>query len=161
MAHTRNGVGADANKLTDIAHKAKQHWGYPRAWLKLWQKDLTVTPQYIDQNPVYVAEYNRHVAGFVALDMRGVEAEIDHLWVLPKYMGLGIGRQLVYCALDHCKSRGVERLKVASDPNAAEFYCRLGAVHLHQVESTPAPRKLPVLQFDVTRHRTTNRTLGG
>ena len=160
MTQIRHGVGADANELTEIAHKAKQHWGYPHAWLKLWQKDLTITPQYIDQNPVYVAEYHRHVAGFVGLDVRGVEAEIDHLWVLPKYMGLGIGRQLVYCVLDHCNSHGIERLKVASDPNAAEFYSRLGAVHQGQVASTPAPRKLPVLQFDVTRYRTTNRTSG-
>ena len=160
MTSIRNGVRADADKLTEIAQVAKQHWGYPRTWLKRWQADLTVTPQYIDEHPVYVAECNRHIAGFVGLDMQDVEAEIDHLWVLPEYMGLGIGRQLVCCALDHCKSCGLERLKVASDPNAAEFYCRMGAVHQGQVESTPVPRKLPVLQFDVTKYRTTNRTMG-
>lgn len=159
MTQIRAGVGADANKLTEIAHQAKKHWGYPHTLLKLWQEDLTITPQYIDENPVYVAECDRYVVGFVGLDMRGVEAEIDHLWVLPNYMGLGIGRQLVSCALDHCQSRGVERLKVASDPNSAEFYCRLGAVRHGQVDSTPAPRKLPVLQFDVTEYRTNNRTM--
>ncbi|MDJ0956419.1 MAG: GNAT family N-acetyltransferase [Arenicellales bacterium] len=154
MTYIRSAVLADADKLTEIAHTAKQHWGYPDAWIELWQKDLTVTPQYIDENTIYVAECDHHVAGFVSLDMQDNEAEIDHLWVLPEYMGLGIGRQLVYCALDHCKSRGVERLKVVSDPNATDFYRRMGAVQQGQVASTPAPRKLPLLQFDVNQHPT-------
>lgn len=160
MIRIRKGVVADADQLTEIAHSAKQYWGYPADWIKLWQKDLTITVQYIDENPVYVAECDRPVAGFVGLDMQGVEAEIDHLWVLPEYMGLGIGRQLVHRVLDHCKSHGVERLSVASDPNAAEFYRSMGAAHQGQVESTPVPRKLPLLLFDVTKYRTTDRTMG-
>ena len=160
MFHIRSAVLADADKLTEIAHTAKQYWGYPNSWIKLWQKDLTITPQYIDENPVYVAECDHHAVGFVGLDMQDIEAEIDHLWVLPEYMGQSIGRQLVHCVLDHCKSSGVERLKVASDPNAMEFYCRLGAVHQGQVKSTPPPRQLPILQFDVTKYQTTNRTTG-
>ena len=157
MIRIREGVLEDADQLTEIAHTAKQYWGYPADWIKLWHKDLTITVQYIDENPVYVAEYNRPVAGFLGLNMQGVEAEIDHLWVLPEYMGLGIGQQLVYCALDHCTSHGVERLRVASDPNAVEFYCRMGAELQGHVESTPAPRKLPLLQFDITKYRTTDR----
>ena len=160
MTHIRNGVVADAKKLTEIAHIAKRHWGYPKAWIKLWHNDLTITRQYIEENPVYVAERGRDIVGFLGLDVQGAEAEIDHLWVLPKYMGLGVGRLLVHCALNHCKSCGLERLRVASDPNAAEFYCRLGAVHQGQVESTPAPRKLPLLQFDVNEYQKTNRTTG-
>ena len=159
MIRIRKGGLADADQLTEIAHAAKQFWGYPADWVKLWQQDLTITVQYINENPVYVAECDRAVAGFVGLDIQGVEAEIDHLWVLPEYMGLGIGRHLVYCVLDHCKSRGVERLSVASDPNAVEFYRRMGAVHQGQVESTPTPRKLPLLQFDVTKYRTTDTTM--
>ena len=101
-----------------------------------------------------MAECDHNVVGFVGLDVQHNEAEIDHLWVLPEFMGLGIGRRLVYCALDYCKSRGVERLKVASDPNAADFYRRMGAVQQGQVVSTPAPRSLPLLQFDVDQHAT-------
>lgn len=149
MTNIRPGLAMDARQLTEIAHAAKRHWGYPQSWIQLWQEDLTVAPQYIDENPVYVAEIDNRIVGFVGLDINGLEAEIDHLWVLPEYMGLGIGRLLVSCALKHCKSNGVEGLRVVSDPNAIEFYCKLGAVYQGQVESTPAPRKLPVLQFDI------------
>lgn len=149
MTSIRPGLPADAHKLTEIAFTAKRQWGYPQSWIKLWQQDLTVTSQYIDENPVYVAERDNHIVGFVGLGIDGVDAEIEHLWVLPEYMGLGIGRSLVGCALRHCKSRGVERLRVVSDPNAAEFYRKLGGVHQGQVESTPAPRILPILQFDI------------
>ena len=145
----RPGTRGDAVILSDIAGAAKDHWGYPQSWLKMWQKELTVTPQYIAQHPVYVAIYDGSIAGFVALTVGGREAEIDHLWVLPEYMGKGIGRHLLQRALRHCASVGVEQLRVVSDPNAKEFYLRLGAVYRGQVDSTPAPRTLPVLYFNI------------
>ena len=152
MTNIRRGSAVDARILTEIAHTAKQHWGYPESWMKLWQKDLTVKPQYIEKNPVYVAEIGDRIVGFVGLDIDQVEAEIDHLWVLPEHMGLGIGRLLVGAALRHCELNGVERLRVVADPNALEFYRKLGAVHQGQVESSPAPRNLPVLQFHINQN---------
>ena len=152
MTDIRPGLAADAHTLTKIAYAAKQYWGYPQSWMKLWQEDLTVTPQYVEENPVYCAEIDNRIVGFVGLEINQREAEIHHLWVLPEHMGLGIGRLLVDSALRHCEMNGVERLRVVSDPNAIEFYRKLGAVHQGQVESNPAPRKLPVLQFDINQN---------
>ena len=131
MAELRLGRTQDAAVLTEIAHAAKRHWGYPQRWLDMWQKDLTVTPRYIAHNPVYVAQSEHTITGFIALALQQPEAEIDHLWVLPEHMGRGIGRLLL------------------ADPNAAAFYCKLGAQYERSIDSKPAPRKLPVLCFDL------------
>ena len=149
MTELRPGRAQDAAVLTEIAHAAKRHWGYPQTWLEMWQKDLTVTPQYIAHNPVYVAQSERTITGFIALALHQPEVEIDHLWVLPEHMGQGIGRLLLRRALQHCMAGGFHYLRVVADPNAAAFYCKLGAQYEGSIDAKPAPRKLPLLCFDL------------
>ncbi|MEX0960734.1 MAG: GNAT family N-acetyltransferase [Burkholderiales bacterium] len=64
-------------------------------------------------------------------------------------MRQGIGRALMAQALRWCEAAGVDRLHVVSDPNARGFYGALGARLVGEEPSIPAPRMLPVLQFDL------------
>jgi len=43
--HIRRAVPAEAGLLTEIAHAAKRHWGYPENWIRRWKSDLTITPE--------------------------------------------------------------------------------------------------------------------
>ena len=145
----RPGRPDEAAALSAIAFAAKRHWGYPESWIELWRDDLTVLPQYIDDNIVYVAEECGQIIGFVALAVFDEEAEVDHLWVMPEHMGKGVGRQLMQSALSYCNSIAVEYVRVVSDPNAQAFYAKLGAVYQGEIDSNPAPRKLPLLSFQL------------
>lgn len=136
----------DADALSAIARAAKAHWGYPPEWLDRWRAELTVTAAAIDRDRYVVAETAGLAVGFLAL-RSGDPPEIDHLWVEPASMGLGIGGRLLEAALAHCRSVGITRLRVIADPNAADFYRRHGARDAGEVPSTPAPRRLPVLEF--------------
>lgn len=139
----------EAEELTAIAHAAKRHWGYPETWINLWRKDLTVLPAYIQENTVYVAKAGASKGGFVGIEEEAGEAQMGHLWVHPSQMGQQIGKLLVECALSYCKASGITSLVAASDPNAADFYRRLGATDCGTVDSVPAPRKLPLFRFEV------------
>ncbi|MEP6913854.1 MAG: GNAT family N-acetyltransferase, partial [bacterium] len=66
----RKAATADAVTLTAIAHDAKRHWGYPEHWLRHWQDDLTISPDFVAANEVYVAELDGEVLGFYALILR-------------------------------------------------------------------------------------------
>lgn len=44
----RAGRPSDADQLTKLAFLSKAHWGYPTEWLELWEADLTVTPEMIE-----------------------------------------------------------------------------------------------------------------
>ena len=140
---------ADARRLSEIARAAKAHWDYPAAWLAAWRDDLRITPEDICRDRVVIAVLNGSIVGFCALKADDARTQVEHLWVDPPAMGAGVGRRLLEDALACCRDRGVSRLRVVSDPHAAGFYRRHGAFGIGEVASTPAPRRLPVLEFNL------------
>ena len=140
----------DARRLSEIARTAKAQWGYPAAWLAGWRNQLRITPGVISRDRAVIAVLNDAIVGFSVLNADDVLMHIEHLWVVPPAMGRAIGRRLVADAVAWCVSRDVTRLRVVSDPHAAGFYRRLGGVEIGDVASTPAPRRLPVLEFTLS-----------
>src|SRR5687767_5815730 len=84
----------EAPRLTEIAHDAKRYWGYPEHWIKHWQDDLTISPEFVSANQVFLAEKDELILGFYALIIRQEKAELDHLWVAPEHIGSGVGKEL-------------------------------------------------------------------
>ena len=117
----------DADALTEIAFAAKRHWHYPESWICRWQAALTISPKYIVQHPTFAAEIDDEFAGFCAVQIEGGEALLDHLWVLPSFMGRGIGRALFQHAEGVARVSGAIRMKIVGDPHAEPFYSRMGA----------------------------------
>ncbi|MDQ1729594.1 MAG: hypothetical protein QOD33_1719 [Pyrinomonadaceae bacterium] len=153
MAHSltiRKATTADAPTLTTLAHDAKRHWGYPEHWIKHWQDDLTISPEFVDNNLVYVAEADAALIGFYALIIRGDKAELDHLWVAPAHLGSGIGKTLFLHAMQNAARRDVSAVGISSDPNAEGFYRKLGAYRTGETvsEIDGEPRSVPRLSVD-------------
>jgi N-acetylglutamate synthase-like GNAT family acetyltransferase len=146
----RRALTEDAPALTRIAHEAKQHWGYPEHWLKHWQDDLTISPDFIAGNNVYVAESETGVLGFYALIIKQEKAELDHLWVTPQHIGTGVGKELFLHAMQHAARERVAEVEISSDPNAEGFYRKMGAHRIGETvsELDGQPRTLPLLSID-------------
>lgn len=123
----RKATTEDTTGLTRIAHEAKRHWGYPEHWIKRWQDDLTITPDYVASNRVCLAESDGDLLGFYALIMRKEKAELDHLWVAPAHIGTGVGKKLFLHAMQNAAGEGVPEVEILSDPNAEGFYRKMGA----------------------------------
>jgi ribosomal protein S18 acetylase RimI-like enzyme len=140
---------AQAKRLSEIARAAKAHWGYPARWLRLWRKDLTVTPRFVREELVYCAVRGRAVVGFYALSRDGEDFELEHLWVRPEAIGTGAGRRLLTHATRTARDAGARRIAIASDPHAVGFYRRLGARRIGDVPSKPRGRRLPLLRLSV------------
>ncbi|MDQ2920962.1 MAG: GNAT family N-acetyltransferase [Acidobacteriota bacterium] len=151
----RRASPADATRLTEIAHDAKGYWGYPEHWIKHWQDDLTISPDFVATNQVFVAEKDDQILGFYALIIRQDKAELDHMWVAPEHIGSGVGKELFIHAMQNAARRNVSEIEILSDPNAAGFYRKMGAFHAGEVASeTPDdegcnPRMLPRLKVDL------------
>jgi len=141
----------EAGTLTEIAHAAKRHWGYPESWIQQWQPDLTITPDFIANNEVFVAIAGQQIAGCCALVMTGSLAEIEHMWIRPEHMGGGVGRAL----FDHAKARAAEKgataLELSADPNAEGFYERMGAKRIGEVRADMGgqSRVLPRMKIEL------------
>ena len=144
----------DVDLLTEIAHQAKQYWGYPDDWMRQWSGALTFDGGALSTMKVFVAEDEGGVLGFYALAGGGATVDLEHLWVRPRAMGRGVGRSLVEHAVATAAAGGADVVAIEADPYAEPFYRRVGAV---RVGESPAPmpgapdRVLPVLHIAVSR----------
>ena len=133
--------------LTKIAIAAKSHWGYPQRWIEIWLPILEVTKEYISKQEVWMAVEGDRPIGFYSLEGN----EVGGLWVLPEFIGHGIGRDLFQHALEKCSELGFDKLIIESDPNAVGFYKKMGAKRVGEShnEVDGNPRVLPILEIQV------------
>jgi GNAT superfamily N-acetyltransferase len=139
----------EASVLTQIALDAKRYWGYPEHWIKHWEADLTISPEFIRDNEVYVAELDGEIRGFYALCVSGEKAELDHMWVTPASIGTGIGKELFLDAMERAAALDIRDVEITADPNAAGFYRRMGATQVGEIDAPVdgEPRKLPRMKI--------------
>jgi GNAT superfamily N-acetyltransferase len=126
----------EASVLTEIAHDAKRHWGYPEHWIKHWESDLTISPDFIRDNHVYVAEEDGEIQGFYALSVAGSKAELEHMWVKPDRIGTGLGKDLFLDAMERAAALNVNAIEMSADPNAAGFYKHMGATQIGEIDAS-------------------------
>src|SRR5205814_4167986 len=91
----REAVESEAELLSALAMRAKAHWGYSDEVLEGWRAELAVSPQRIRARPTFVAMVGIEVAGVYSLSPLGRSWELDHLWVLPRFIHLAVGRALL------------------------------------------------------------------
>lgn len=149
----------EAAALTEIALAAKRHWGYPENWLEAWREDLTITPDFIKRSEVFAAIESDKPIGFYALVTSEGITELDHLWVLPEWIGQGVGRRLLAHALDRAAALNITTVEIVSDPNAEAFYLKAGARKIGEVFSSieGQPRRLPRLAIDILKTGDTSK----
>lgn len=138
-------VKGDDEILSIIAFEAKQHWGYPDEWMRMWKSSLIITNDYIEANLVYKLLLETEVVGFIAIEEDKEKFEIAHLWIMPNYMGRGYGKMLLNEAILQVAKPGAEII-VESDPNAEPFYSKQGFVTFDRRESYPKGRFLPLMR---------------
>ena len=144
---------SEAATLSAIAWAAKGFWNYSSNWMEQWREQLTITPNFIAENETFAAIINRETVAFHALLQRANVLRLEHLWVLPNWMGQGIGRALFRHAAERAAARGARGLTIEADPNAELFYRRMGAVRSGVIatEIDGRRRDLPILNFDLTK----------
>jgi N-acetylglutamate synthase-like GNAT family acetyltransferase len=143
----------EAATLTEIAHAAKRHWGYPENWIEHWKDDLTITPEFVSTNEVYAALAEEKIVGCCALVFDGSLAELEHMWIKPEHIGTGVGRALFLHLKERAVQLGLPALEISSDPNAEGFYQRMGAKRTGDVRSEieGKPRVLPRMTVELGR----------
>ena len=147
----RRATPNEADALTALAHLAKRHWNYPESWIERWKAELTITPEFIATNDVFVALIAGEIAGCCALVVSDSLAELEHMWIDPRHMGTGVGRALFEHVKSRAGQRGLAELELSADPNAEGFYLRMGAQTIRLVPANVdgQPRVLPRMKIDL------------
>ena len=141
----------EAEVLTRIAISAKAHWGYPERWMEIWRPQLTFSPEYFEKNESWVSVDGAKLIAFYTLQEKNGNAWLENLWVLPEYIGKGVGKQLFLHAIELARQRGYQNLQLEADPNAAGFYEKMGMYQIgeRRSEVDDQPRILPLMEIEL------------
>lgn len=143
----------EADALSDLALRAKAHWGYTDAFLEACRDELRVDPADVERGYVAVAEDDaagRLLGFYVVAPSEAGGGELTFLYVDPSEMNHGVGRALFTHALASAGSAGIEELRLDADPHAAAFYRHMGARYAGEAPSGSIPgRVLPSFTVSV------------
>lgn len=143
----------DAATLTDIAFKAKGYWGYSDEFMNAWKDTLIITVEDIQSKVIYLLEEDKAIKGFYCLCIE--TQELQSLFVAPTYIGQGLGKVLWGNILLKATENGLSSFHFNSDPNAYEFYLKMGAKRIIYVESTVIPGRIyPLMEYTLTHLQT-------
>ena len=139
---------ADTAAMTQLIKAAKAHWGYPAEWLALWQDELTITPQKLAERDFFLGKDADELVFVYSLSQLDEKRyELEDCWVAPEHIGHGYGRIL----FDDIKKRlgglGSAHLKIISDPNAAGFYRKMGAIQVGEEPTQIPGRVFPIFEL--------------
>jgi GNAT superfamily N-acetyltransferase len=138
----------EAEALSALALRSKALWDYDADFLEACRGPLTLSPEYVDECPVYVVEHAGRIAGFYGLRGESPVVRLEYLYVDPLAVGRGHGRALWDHALRSARAAGALEIVVEADPHAEPFYLRMGAERVGEAPSEAvADRMLPVLRL--------------
>lgn len=140
----------EARRLREIAHAAKGHWGYDPTLVRDWALTLDFRLDAIPDRELFVAELDGSAVGLASIQLPGPTVVLEDLWIDPPAMGRGLGSRLVRHAADRARQLGATRLIWEAEPNAIEFYERLGARQVGESEPGVWGRRLPLMALELT-----------
>ena len=143
-------VSSDHEILTEITKKSKAFWGYSEEQIQIWSPFLTVTQQYIENNSVYKLSIEDKIIGYYSfLNEEESIVKLDNLFVLPEFIGKGVGRLLMehfFLSLDKIN---IHKIILHSEPNAEQFYAKLGFIKTGEIETSIKDRYMPLMELEL------------
>ncbi|QOG00950.1 GNAT family N-acetyltransferase [Flavobacterium sp. MDT1-60] len=142
-------INTDHQILTQITRKSKAFWGYSEEQIEIWSEFLTITSSYIDANPVYKLSVEDQIVGYYSFFNQDEKTiKLDNLFVLPEYIGKGLGRLLMEHFLFNIKTNA-NTITLNSEPNAEPFYSKLGFVKVGEIETSIKDRYMPIMELTI------------
>jgi ribosomal protein S18 acetylase RimI-like enzyme len=143
-------ISSDHQILTEITKKSKAYWGYSEEQIEKWSKFLSVTPLYIDSSLVYKLTIEDQLAGYYSFLYQDEKTvKLDNLFVLPEYIGKGLGKILMNHFLSVLNKTIVKKVILHSEPNAEQFYAKLGFIKTGEIETSIKDRFMPLMELNI------------
>ena len=129
----RKALPNEAETLTQISVRSESYWQNDEAYMRQFEVLYKVTADFIRENPVFVLEDCDELLGFYAIVPK--ESSLEYLFIEPKYIGKGYGKQLWRHAVKTGKALKMKRFQIVTSPQAKGFYEKLGAKFTGETES--------------------------
>jgi ribosomal protein S18 acetylase RimI-like enzyme len=138
----------DHIRLTEITKKSKAYWGYSEEQMEKWSNNLTITTDYIETNPVFNLVNENQIVGYYSyLKKEDNKVKLDNLFILPEYIGKGFGTFLMNDFLERMRNEKCPKIILDSEPNAEQFYQKIGFTKIDEFETSIKNRFMPIMEM--------------
>ncbi|WP_426483648.1 GNAT family N-acetyltransferase [Flavobacterium sp. 2] len=138
----------DNEILTSITKKSKAYWRYSAGQIQKWDKNLTISQDYIRNNNTFKLIENDLIIGYYSYVFENEKiVKLDNLFILPEHIGKGFGKYLLLDFLNKMKEEKIERIILDSEPNAESFYSKMGFVKIGEFETSIKNRFMPIMEM--------------
>ena len=72
---------------------------------------------------------------------------LDNLFIIPEKIGLGLGKFLMKDVFEKIKNKGFQKIVLHSEPNAENFYSKMGFEKIGEFETTIKNRFMPIMEL--------------
>lgn len=142
----------DNEILTEITKKSKAYWGYSEEQILKWSDNLTISKDYIETNYVFALVNDNKIIGYYSYIIKEEEEKnviLDNLFILPEYIGKGFGKYLMNDFLNRMKNEKFEKITLDSEPNAEDFYLKIGFKKIGEFETPIKNRFMPIMEISL------------
>jgi GNAT superfamily N-acetyltransferase len=126
---------AEAEALRSLAHRSKAHWPYSTEFLARVRPLLHLAPRDVESGEVWVLEEAGELAGWHRVTIHGRRAELEDLWLEPRWIRTGRGRLLFQHAVEVGRRHGARYLEWDAEPYAEGFYAAMGGEEIGRTAS--------------------------
>jgi len=141
----------DHKLLTDITKKSKAYWNYSEDLLLAWDEALTITEDYLNSTPVFKLVIDEKAVGYYSYFVEQDQTiKLDNLFILPQYIGKGMGRYLMTDFLKRIQNQNFKRIYLDAEPYAEGFYKKHGFNTTGSIETAIKGRFMPVMELKIS-----------
>lgn len=138
----------DYEILTQITKLSKAYWGYSKEQILKWNDNLTISEVYIINNNTFKLSFEDKIIGYYSYIIeKENDIKLDNLFILPECIGKGYGRFLIKDFLNRMKNQNFKKIILQSEPNAEEFYTKMGFKKIGAFETSIKNRFMPIMEI--------------
>lgn len=139
------------NQINHLLRLSKSYWGYDKNFIDHFMNKLGITHTYMEQHIIKMFYVDGTLAGFFNFGFNDEGLfELDNFFLHPNFIGKGIGQKLWDACCQEAKKQGENEFIIWSDPNAENFYLKMGCQKIGVRESPMMPNRYPpILKYKI------------
>ena len=147
MSHTfKNATQQDFNLLRQIQRRSKGYWGYSSEIMDIFMERYGLHPDMLQPDLVKILMKDNAPIGYYAFVLSETEPlYLDSFFIDPPYIGQGWGRVMWEACLQTAKALGATTFTLWSDPEADDFYRKMGCREIGAKQSVLMPNRYPMM----------------
>jgi|688.fasta_scaffold225576_1 streptomycin 6-kinase len=140
----------DLQEINHLLRISKAYWGYDEKFLDSFMEKLGITEDYMKKNNIQLFFLDNKLVAFYNFVSNPLELELDNLFIHPNYIGKGFGRKLWEKCCEAAKLMGYYEFTIWSEPNAEDFYLKMGCIKVGVRQSPLMPNRYPpILKYKI------------